>query len=314
LHQKLWFVTGADDFKIRIHNIDSAELVAEWEAHTDYIRFVDVHPIEPWILSCGDDRAVRIWSTAEGENFSCVQSFEGHTHYVMMAKFSPLDRTFASCSLDGTIKVWNVGTSSPLFTLEGHTKGINCIEYCSIDDSSDRLGLASGADDNTIKIWDFESRSCVQTLEGHTNNVSSLSFVRGGAADVFPKLVLSTSEDGILCAWGTPSLAGCEDPEIVVAGADVGMGSDAGVRGCADSRLLVPVATMGTGLDRGWAVAAHASKATFAIGCDGGFKVIDFRMLSSEELASSSTPPQPTVAQPIDDEKPISCLNFAQQT
>jgi hypothetical protein len=37
-----------------------------------------------------------------------------------------------------------VGTSSPLVTLEGHTKGINCIEYCSIDDSSDRFDLAWG--------------------------------------------------------------------------------------------------------------------------------------------------------------------------
>jgi WD40 repeat protein len=56
--------------------------------------------------------------------------FEGHSHYVMQVVFNPKDtNTFASASLDRTIKVWSIGQPTPNFTLEGHDKGVNCVDY-----------------------------------------------------------------------------------------------------------------------------------------------------------------------------------------
>ena len=44
--------------------------------------------------------------------------------------FNPKDtNTFASCSLDRSVKVWNLGQPNPNFTLEGHDKGVNCVDY-----------------------------------------------------------------------------------------------------------------------------------------------------------------------------------------
>ena len=44
--------------------------------------------------------------------------------------FNPKDpNTFASASLDRTIKVWGLTSANPHFTLEGHEKGVNCIDY-----------------------------------------------------------------------------------------------------------------------------------------------------------------------------------------
>lgn len=46
--------------------------------------------------------------------------------------FNPKDtNTFASASLDRTIKVWSLGNPTPNMTLEGHEKGVNCIDYYS---------------------------------------------------------------------------------------------------------------------------------------------------------------------------------------
>ena len=39
--------------------------------------------------------------------------------------------TFASASLDRTIKVWSLGQPTANMTLEGHEKGVNCIDYYS---------------------------------------------------------------------------------------------------------------------------------------------------------------------------------------
>lgn len=85
------------------------------------------------------------------QGWACTQIFEGHSHYVMQVVFNPKDtNTFASASLDRTIKVWSVGSPVPNFTLEGHEKGVNCVDYFS---GGDRPYLISGADDKLVKVW-----------------------------------------------------------------------------------------------------------------------------------------------------------------
>lgn len=51
------------------------------------------------------------------------------------------------------LQVWQLGSSSPNFTLEGHEKGVNCIDYYS---GGDKPYLISGADDRQVKIWDYQ--------------------------------------------------------------------------------------------------------------------------------------------------------------
>lgn len=71
--------------------------------------------------------------------------------------------TFCSASLDRTLKVWQLGSNQPNFTLEGHEKGVNCVDYYV---GGDKPYLISGADDRMVKIWDYQNKTCVQTLEG----------------------------------------------------------------------------------------------------------------------------------------------------
>ena len=74
--------------------------------------------------------------------------------------FNPKDNnTFASASLDWLVKVWQLGSAQPNFTLEGHTKGVNCLEYYA---GGEKPYLISGADDRTVKIWDYQNKTCVQ--------------------------------------------------------------------------------------------------------------------------------------------------------
>lgn len=104
---------------------------------------------------------------------SYFQVFEGHNHYVMQLVFNPKDHnTFASASLDHTVKVWSLGSSTPNFTLEGHERGVNCVDYYLF---GDKPYLASGSDDRTVKIWDYQTKACVQTLEGHAQNIRYLT-------------------------------------------------------------------------------------------------------------------------------------------
>ncbi|PQQ07879.1 hypothetical protein Pyn_07962 [Prunus yedoensis var. nudiflora] len=53
-----WIVTSSDDKYIRVYNYDMMEKIKEYEAHTDFIRSVAVHPTLPYLLSCSDDKVI----------------------------------------------------------------------------------------------------------------------------------------------------------------------------------------------------------------------------------------------------------------
>lgn len=84
-------------------------------------------------------------------------------------------------------QVWQLGSSSPNFTLEGHEKGVNCIDYYS---GGDKPYLISGADDRLVKIWDYQVRaSCLRCFPCAFSRLSSQSsrlFSLSGSAIFFP--------------------------------------------------------------------------------------------------------------------------------
>lgn len=189
--RKQWIIVGADDMFIRCYNYNTMEKVKIFEAHIDYIRSITVHPTLPVFVSCSDDMLVKAWDWEKG--WECTMLFEGHSHYVMQVKFNPKDpNTFASASLDHTIKVWNLSSPVPNFTLEGHEKGVNCVDYYG---GGDRPYLVSGGDDKCVRIWDYQTKACVQVLDGHSHNVSCVAFLPDRP------LIVSGSEDGTVLLW-----------------------------------------------------------------------------------------------------------------
>ncbi|KAJ3286524.1 Coatomer subunit beta', partial [Blyttiomyces sp. JEL0837] len=189
--RKSWLIAGSDDMHLRVFNYQTHEKVTAFEAHSDYIRSVAVHATQPYVLSSSDDMLIKLWDWEKG--WRNVMVFEGHSHFVMQVTFNPKDsNTFASASLDRTVKVWSLGSSVPNYTLEGHEKGVNCVDYYH---GGDKPYLVSGADDKLVKVWDYQNKTCVQTLEGHTQNVSVVAF--------HPELpiIISGSEDGTVRIW-----------------------------------------------------------------------------------------------------------------
>ncbi|KAL7079143.1 hypothetical protein ACQ4LE_001016 [Meloidogyne hapla] len=191
IFRKNWIATGSDDMQLRIFNYNTLERVHQMEAHSDYLRSIAVHPTQPFLLTSSDDMLIKLWDW--DDKWKLKQTFEGHTHYVMQLVINPKDNnTFATASLDKTIKVWQLGSPTPNFTLEGHEKGVNCVDYYH---SGDKPYLISGADDRLIKIWDYQNKTCVATLDGHAHNVSAVCF--------HPELpiIVTGSEDATVRIW-----------------------------------------------------------------------------------------------------------------
>lgn len=56
---------------VRVFNYNTLEKVHSFEAHTDYIRSLAVHPTQPIVLSCGDDMLIKMWDW--DKKWQCVQ-------------------------------------------------------------------------------------------------------------------------------------------------------------------------------------------------------------------------------------------------
>ena len=128
---------------VRVFNYNTLEKVIAFEAHSDYVRSIIAHPTHPYIITSSDDMTIKLWDWEK--KWQNVQVFEGRSHYVMQIVLNPKDNNqFASASLDRSLKVWQLGSTHPNFTLEGHDKGVNTVDYFQ---GGDKPYLVSGSDD-----------------------------------------------------------------------------------------------------------------------------------------------------------------------
>ncbi|KAF3498226.1 hypothetical protein DY000_02057282 [Brassica cretica] len=162
------FVSGGDDYKIKVWNYKTHKCLFTFLGHLDYIRTVQFHHECPWIVSASDDQTIRIWNW---QSRTCVSVLAGHNHYVMCASFHPKEDLLVSASLDQTVRVWDIAPLRKNKTPPA-------------DD--DIMGLTQM---NKTKAWE------VDTLRGHSSNVSSVMF------HAKHDLIVSNSEDKSIRVW-----------------------------------------------------------------------------------------------------------------
>ncbi|KAG0560938.1 hypothetical protein KC19_9G025800 [Ceratodon purpureus] len=193
--------------------------------HLDYIRTVQFHHENPWIVSASDDQTIRIWNW---QSRTCISVLTGHNHYVMCASFHIKEDLVVSASLDQTVRVWDIGAlrkksvapaddmmrltqmntdlfgggdSVVKYVLEGHDRGVNWASF------HPTLPLiVSGADDRQVKLWRMNDTKAweVDTLRGHVNNVSCVMF------HARQDIIVSNSEDKSIRVWDMSKRTGVQ--------------------------------------------------------------------------------------------------------
>jgi len=88
------FVSGGDDYKIKVWNYKTRRCLFTLHGHLDYVRSVYFHPEQPWIISASDDQTIRIWNW---QSRTCIAILTGHNHYIMCVSLSPFSRSPRAC-------------------------------------------------------------------------------------------------------------------------------------------------------------------------------------------------------------------------
>jgi WD40 repeat protein len=227
--------------------------------HTGAVRDVASSPDGGWLASASDDRTVRIWGIANGDEIGILH---GHTDAVNAVAWSPEGRLLATGSHDRTVRVWDAHNGTELAVLLGHEARVTSVTW-----SPDGRRLASASHDRTIRIWNPITRADPLVLAGHgdavwrvtwspdsrfvgtvsddrtariwdARNGSELLVMRGHTHDVWccawlpdGRRLATGSRDGTVRLWA----AGESDELVILRGHDDAVRS---VKWSPDSRLL----------------------------------------------------------------------------
>jgi len=160
--------------------------------NAESVKSLAIHPTQSYMLSVSANCAnAKLWDWNRG--WECIQTFMTEYSAKLMFVFNPIDITIASAS-KRTVKIWAPDSSESKYTLSGHSKTVNCLEFFTRDHHQ---YLITGSDDCTAKIWDMQKKMCVHTLEAFTSNVISVS-----SSQNLP-ILFTCSWDGVVHVWNS---------------------------------------------------------------------------------------------------------------
>ena len=178
---------GSYDYKIKVWDVASAEIVLELEGHKKSTLPVCFSPDEKYIVSGSRDNTVKVWNALTGEE---MRTLERHSDNIYDVAFHPSGKYFASASRDKTIRLWDFETGEVVKTFSGHDQAILDIEFLP-----DGEHLLSASLDGSIRLWQTRTGKMVYTFAGHLGGVNSIAVNDEG--DIFA----SGGVDGQVIVW-----------------------------------------------------------------------------------------------------------------
>lgn len=224
------FASAGDDAKIRIHDVNSGNVLRTLSGHTDTIYAVAFNPNGNLLASASRDCTIRLWNAETGIE---LHRFVGHTDSVMVVVFKLDGKHVISASFDKTVRQWPIRTENNIdqvlfsqneriFTLSlspdgsflasGAARksirfsrlenGLEIGEPCradarvrALDFSADGKYIVSGCEDFAIQIFNVDDRMKMNKLTGHNNWVLSVAFSHNG------RQLVSASGDWTVRQW-----------------------------------------------------------------------------------------------------------------
>ena len=162
-------------------------LIRTFTGHSKWVRSVSFSPDGRSALSASEDRTLKLWDLATGNE---IRSFTGHGAELSSVAFSPDGRFALSGGWDKTLKLWDVATGKEIRPFTGHSETV-----FSVAISPDGRYALSGSEDKTLKLWDVATGKKIRSFNGHKHTADSVAFSPDG------RTALSGSTDKTLKLW-----------------------------------------------------------------------------------------------------------------
>jgi len=196
------------------------ECVSICQGHSQDVKMVKWHPVEPILASASYDDTVKLWRE-DLDDWNCFETLKAHSSTVWSCDFAPaqlLTSTahkdlLVSCSDDNSVIFWqkpqtqqqqqqdnNSSTSSysssikPLHTVTAaHDRTVYSCSWSRYNNL-----IATGAGDDSIQIFDNNAKSIQKITNAHEADVNC---VQWNSHPSHGNLLASTSDDGTIKIW-----------------------------------------------------------------------------------------------------------------
>lgn len=206
------FVTGSDDSRIALWNLDGVSQIAQPLAPDAQGSSV-VFNGDGTLIALANERMIEIRHVEDGSLL--MQPFAAHNDYVEQILFRPLESELVSVSLDQA-KLWDIsGDEARLLATVEHP------DLSSMAFNPDGRSLVTASFDGSIRVWDAENGDLLSEPElvfgntlleniGIPNVIQSAAFSPDGQ-------ILATNHLQVIYLWNTnESGIASEEPRMVL--------------------------------------------------------------------------------------------------
>jgi hypothetical protein len=159
--------------------------------HMDPVTGVAVSKDSRTIVSCSDDKTVRVWERGGDRERRIWQHPAGVRAVACTPKDAAANLCLSGCA-DGSLRLWDLGADSDQHPREfegKHGRPVNCVAF-----NHDGTLCASGGDDNEIRIWNVSTGQFLFKLTEHYGPITSLQFTSQGQ-------LVSVAKDNTIKLW-----------------------------------------------------------------------------------------------------------------
>jgi WD40 repeat protein len=209
-------ITGSSDKSAVIWNLETGEFIDSLKGkHTDYINAMVVYvpprvtptaPLNPLILTGGDDETVIVWELRSGKDLRVIKLDTEGSEVNALAVYEPADRSAEPIVItgneDGTVNMWDLHSGEHLRCLGGgHGYSVTALAvYTPLNRDSTPFVVAT-SDDGTAAVWDLLSGRELRTLTGgHDNSISTVALYAPPDGSHAP-LIITAGEDYHIALW-----------------------------------------------------------------------------------------------------------------
>lgn len=171
--------SGCCDGEIRAWNLTSRHMAWRARAHQGFVRGLSVNKEGTHVLSCGDDKAIRIWNLNSNQRSHSMAGYEDGEVTPELSILSKTGLMDLSCTWDNTdvfatcgaqIDLWSTKRSKPIHSFEWTAETVQGVEYNPVEHNI-LCGWNSGCQ---FMTYDTRTKSETNSMKmAHTVNCAA---------------------------------------------------------------------------------------------------------------------------------------------
>ncbi|GFY76119.1 pre-mRNA-processing factor 17 [Trichonephila inaurata madagascariensis] len=188
------FVAGTSDKKIVCWDINSTEIVQEYDRHLGAVNTITFVDENRRFVSTSDDKSLRVWEWDIPVDMKYIA--DPTMHSMPAVTLSPNGKWLACQSMDNKIMVFSALNRFKLNRKKTFTGHMVAGYACSLDFSPDMSYIVSGDADGKVYVWDWKTTKLFSKFKAHDNVCSSVIWHPHETSKV-----VSAGWDGTMKLW-----------------------------------------------------------------------------------------------------------------